>query len=177
MPTKQPEHAGQANQQNRASVRNKDDVDEILRDATADLETVRGKKLFITGGTGFFGNDNVTVTYSGVSQAAGVSISTGQLADVYTVSASHAGASFTTPISITDNSVVSFKADVFVDPNSHLNLLLFNSNPAQTASLTIHPTDVKIKISGTPNGVADVFDHNGALSSLIRFTGFGKVVD
>src|SRR6266702_3937205 len=35
MPTEQPEHTGQANQQNRASVCNEDDIDEILRDTEA----------------------------------------------------------------------------------------------------------------------------------------------
>ncbi|SRR5260221_332851 len=35
MPARQPEHTGQANQQNRASIRKEDDVDEILRHAEA----------------------------------------------------------------------------------------------------------------------------------------------
>src|SRR5438067_10456039 len=35
MPTNQPQYTGQANQQNRATIRNEDDIDKVLRDSEA----------------------------------------------------------------------------------------------------------------------------------------------
>lgn len=121
-------------------------------------------------GSGLFGNSGVKLFYSGVGPD-GVSIFTGKLADQYTVT----GDGFDTPVSITSDSSVSFRADVFVDPKSDLELFLFHgATPESKSVLDIHPTDVKVKISHVPNGVADVFAGD-VLTSQIFFNGFDKV--
>jgi hypothetical protein len=123
-------------------------------------------------GTGLFGNNNAKVFYGSIG-AGGITIFTGQLAEQFTVT----GNDFSTPISIVSDSHVSFRADVFVDPNSSLNLFLFaNATPKNKTRLAIHPTDVKVKISGTPDGTADVFS-NGVRTSEITYHGIGKVTD
>jgi hypothetical protein len=136
---------------------------------TAENVTVTPSAIF---GTGLFGNDSVKLFYSGVGPG-GVHFATGQLADDYTM----VGDGYTTPITIVSDSHESFRADVFVDPQTDLHLsLLANATPRNETVLDIHPTDVKVKILGGSQGVADVFSGH-VLTSQILFNGFGKVKD
>jgi hypothetical protein len=90
---------------------------------TATDETVTVTESTISG-SGLFGNDAVTVSYSNVGE---VTILSGQLVDWYTVIASQPGAEFTSDIDIVDNSSYYFVANVFVDSGSDLNLQLNNN--------------------------------------------------
>jgi hypothetical protein len=84
-------------------------------------------------GTGLFGSSSVVVSYQALSSLV---IFTGRLPNTYTVAPSHAGVHFTNPITIDDAfSGAGLNVTVDVDPQSGLNLHLFNANPA-TGSLT-----------------------------------------
>jgi hypothetical protein len=127
-------------------------------------------------GTGLFGNNSAKIFYSEVA-ALNIIGGNGRQADQFTVIGSTSTSMFNSKITIMDNSSNTFRADVFVGPSSNLHLLLINdSSPQGTAQLFIHPSDVSVSISGTPNGVADLFT-NGVLNSQLTFVGFGEVAD
>jgi hypothetical protein len=137
--------------------------------STAENVIVTPSAIF---GTGLFGNDNAKLFYSGIG-AGGIHLATGQLADGYSV----IGDGYTTPITIVSDSHESFRADVDVDAHTDLHLsLIANATPRNETELDIHPTDVKVEISGGSHGIADVFSGH-VLTSQILFNGFGKVKD
>ena len=118
-------------------------------------------------GSGLFGNDGVTVVYEGVAK--NVNLVTGQEADEYTVVGSQPGAMFTTPISITDFSGVSFTADVIVDSGSMLNLQL-PTTPDETASLSISAVNGMFNPqSPTLGSGTEVVTFAGGLTSQISY--------
>ncbi len=106
-------------------------------------------------GTGLFGNNGVKLFYSNVGT---VSMVTGQDGAEYVVEGSHSGAKFTSHIDITFFSTVldnvPYRANVFVDSGSQLQLELFN-NTKQQAELDIH-TDGDAGLPGTLDGTVDV---------------------
>jgi hypothetical protein len=124
-------------------------------------------------GTGLFGNSNVTLTYRGVGL---VSIGAGTQADNYTVIGSQPNAVFTSRIDISSHSDVGFRADVFVNSASHLNLSLFNEVSQVPAQLFVHPSsDGTAVFAGTlPNGFVDVL-FGGMTTSTISYNGFTTV--
>ena len=77
-----------------------------------------------------------------------VSILTGQLADTYTVIGSQPGAQFTSYIVITDDSSISFVANVYVDSGSNLNLQLNNNT-------LLFPAPAFLGIIVGPDGTVD----------------------
>jgi hypothetical protein len=132
---------------------------------------------FSISGTGLFGNNNVTLNYGGVGH---VDIVTGTLADQYTIEGSQPDAVFASKIDITSDSQVSFRADVFVNSASHLNLGLYNgvSQFPVPAQLFVHPSsDGTAVLPGTlPSGVVDVF-FGGQATSQITYKGFTTVAE
>ncbi len=123
-------------------------------------------------GTGLFGKNSAVLSYSGV---ANLSIDSGQLADQYTVESSQPELDFLSKITITDFSVASFRADVFVDRFSGLSLSLYNAQPLSVAELFIH-TEAGESVSdpGPQQGVVDVAF--GIYSSQVFYDGFTPVV-
>ena len=78
-------------------------------------------------------------------------------------------------ITITDFSTASFRADVFVDLFSELNLSIFNVQPLSVAELFIHTVaDETVSDPGPPQGVVDVVF--GLFSSQVFYDGFTPVV-
>ena len=112
-------------------------------------------------GTGLFGNNNVTLSYSNVGA---LNLVSGEFADAYTVIGSQAGATFASKISITDFAEV-FRADIFADSGSHLQL--------QIENITHHPATLVVHPEGGTGilqpGVVDVF-FAGKLSSQVSFS-------
>jgi hypothetical protein len=134
------------------------------------LENVRVTESTVSG-TGLFGNNGVTLFYSNVGT---FDLFTGQDTDEYTVAASHPGAQFTTWIIITDCSTQFFRADVFVDSGSHLNLSLSNDTTQPAAELFIHPSGGTAALPGTLDGTVFVF-FGGVLGSQVDYLGFTLV--
>lgn len=123
-------------------------------------------------GTGLFGKSSAVLSYGGVRN---LTIDSGQLADQYTVESSQPELDFLSKITITDFSTTSFRADVFVDRYSGLNLSLFNAQPLSVAELFIH-TEAGESVSdpGPQQGVVDVVF--GIYSSQVFYDGFTPVV-
>jgi hypothetical protein len=125
-------------------------------------------------GTGLFGNNNVALSYGGVTN---LSIDSGQLADQYTVEGSGPDVQFSTDISITDSSNTSFRADVYVGIFNDLNLSLFNPTPIAAAQLYIHTVSSETVSNPTPQqGVVDA-TFAGVFTSQISYDGFTPVVE
>jgi hypothetical protein len=123
-------------------------------------------------GTGLFGNNSVVVHYI----SAPLQLDPGQLANTYTVVASHAGARFNSPILIND--VSSSKVQnivVDLDSGSGLNLELFDLHPA-TAHLFIAAPGGKFNPTKpvTPNG-KEAVSFTGGLNSTVTYFGFDTV--
>jgi hypothetical protein len=92
------------------------------------------------------------------------------------VEGSQANVEFTSKISITDFSSASFRADVFVDFLSFLNLSMFNASPVSAAELFIHPeSGMTVSDPGPPQGVVDVVWVSD-LRSQVFYDGFTPVV-
>jgi hypothetical protein len=124
-------------------------------------------------GSGLFGNNSVVVRYSSTSL---LQLDPGQLANTYTVAASHLGARFLSSILI--NAVSSNKVQnvvVDLDSRSGLNLTLFDLSPA-TAHLHVSApggTFNPLKPT-TPNGKETV-TFTGGLTSTVTYFGFDNV--
>jgi hypothetical protein len=125
-------------------------------------------------GTGLFGNNNVVVSYSNVGD---LKIVTGALVEAYTVTASQQGATFTTPISIEDESEFGLSVGVGLNNNRGLDLSLDNAvraNPAP-ASLNIFALDATVNPFTTPTGSESV-TFAGGLTDEIHYRDFDNVV-
>jgi hypothetical protein len=141
---------------------------------TATQENVTVTESTISG-SGLFGNNAVTVSYSNVGE---VSILTGQLADTYTVIGSQPGAEFTSSIVITDDSSVSFVANVYVDSGSNLALSLVNALTQDNALSAPAYLNLYIAPGGTvgQNGSGDVsVSFSNGLASYVSELGFSVV--
>ncbi len=138
--------------------------------STAQNVTVTEQKV---SGTGLFGNNNVVLSYAGVTN---LSINSGQLADQYTVEASAPFANFSTNVSITDSSNTSFRADVYADIFNNIKVSLFNTNPVAAAQLFVHIQSGEVASHPNPlQGVVDVtFDQ--LFCAQIAYEGFTPVV-
>jgi hypothetical protein len=122
-------------------------------------------------GTGLFGNNGVVVHYSSAS----LQMEPGQLANTYTVAASHA-VRFRNPILIDDiNSSKVQNIVVDVDSDSGLGLTLFDATPA-TAHLFVSAPGGTFnpRKPVTPNGEESV-TFNGGLTSTVTYFGFDHV--
>jgi hypothetical protein len=138
--------------------------------STAQNVTVTEKSV---SGTGLFGNNNVVLSYGGVTN---LSIDSGQLADQYTVEGSGPYVEFSTKISLTDSSNTSFRADVYAGIFNDLNLSLFNTTPVAAAQLFIHTISSQTVSNPTPlQGVVDV-TFAGVFTDQISYDGFTPVV-
>jgi hypothetical protein len=90
-------------------------------------------------GSGLFGNNAVTLYYG---NTADLVLNTGQLADTYTVATSNSSVSFSSVITIDDNSTQGLKAQVTVGSNSDLHLTLeASSSELPKAFLSITADD------------------------------------
>jgi hypothetical protein len=138
-------------------------------------------------GKGLFGNNSVVVHYRGTQPQ----FITGRLANTYTVTGSHPGATFGNGITISDEfSRAGLSVTVEVDDGSGLFLDLFNAN-AKAGSLTIAASTVfpvRAKFSprpaATPNGTETVSffvpEPRGkivpaGLPSTVSYTGFDQI--
>ncbi len=94
-------------------------------------------------GTGLFGNNSVVVTYSLDKTPSGLGLMffTSQQADTYTVANSSPNASFSTFVTIVDDSNVGLNTLVTVSGNSDLNLTLLNQNNLPNNDLSITALD------------------------------------
>ena len=124
-------------------------------------------------GTGLFGSNSVVVHYSSTSF---LQIDPGQLANTYTVVASHAGARFSSAININD--VSSSKVQnivVDVDSASGLNLSMFDESPANAHLFISAPGGTFNPLKPvTPNGKETV-TFKGGLTSTVTYFGFDNV--
>lgn len=127
-------------------------------------------------GNGLFGNSAVTIFYYVVGALTIGDTSTGA-ADFSISATSTSPQTFTSHITIIDESSNAFRADAFVSATSNLNVLLVNdSSPQGAAELVIHPSGVNaIGDTGTPNGVADVYSGDTLVDQL-TYVGFEKVL-
>jgi hypothetical protein len=140
-------------------------------------ETVTVTQSTISG-FGLFGNNGVTLFYSNVGQ---VNLVTGQDVGNYFVHGSHAGARFTSRISIsyfsTELANTGFQVHVGLDSGSGLNLSLFNESKQLDVALFVSaPGASGVNDPGFPNktGAADVF-FKGGFTSHISYNGFTLV--
>jgi hypothetical protein len=123
-------------------------------------------------GSGLFGNPGVQLSYNSTR----LEIFNGQLANTYTVAASHAGAQFNDEIFLHDEfSSAGLNVHVNVDSGSGLLLHLFNQDP-KTGSLFIaapggqfHP-DVPFLPTGN-----ETVTFTGGLTSEVDYIGFDTV--
>jgi hypothetical protein len=123
-------------------------------------------------GTGLFGNNSVQLSYSSTR----LEFFNGQLANTYTVAASHSGALFNDEIALHDEfSNAGLSVQVNVDSGSNLLLHLFNQDP-KTGSLSIsapggqfHPA-----VPFLPTGNETV-TFTGGLTSEVDYIGFDTV--
>jgi hypothetical protein len=131
-------------------------------------EVIRVTESTISG-VGMFGANATTVHYA---HAAPI-IVTGQLAEQYTVLASHPGARFNDDIFILDEfSNAGLKVFAGMDAGSGLHLHLFNKNAAKGSLFVAHKGGkVNPNTLPTPNGIATVTFPVG-LTSTISYTGF-----
>jgi hypothetical protein len=139
-------------------------------------------------GTGLFGNNAVTLHYSGLAAGPlnGLTIDTGTLNNTYTVIGSHPGAQFTPDkIVIVDQSAsAGLNVLVTVDSGSGLNLSLLNYESAVNGSLFISVVgNGQINPSAPPFGqgteTATFLTFDGrivpGLTSTIFYSGFSSI--
>jgi hypothetical protein len=128
-------------------------------------------------GTGLFGNNAVTLHYSGlaVGPLNGLSIDTGSLYNTYTVVGSHPGAHFgPDKIVIEDQSAsAGLNVQVAVDSRSGLNLSLLNYEGVVNGSLFIFAGGGTVNPSGP--GTETVTFPGSGLTSTIFYAGFNSI--
>jgi hypothetical protein len=124
-------------------------------------------------GTGLFGSNSVVVTYEDINFT---EFETGRLANAYTVFHSNPSIPFVGALSLNDNfSNAGMTVRVSVDPNSALNLSMFNLSPAAGA-LFVSATGGTFNPASptTPNGT-EVVSFTSGQNSTVGYTGFGSV--
>lgn len=135
----------------------------LIIDDTGNVSTPENVTVneFSVSGTGLFGNNAVVDYYS----VASVDLFAGRLADEYTVE----GDGFTSGIQITDEFSSSFRTDVYVNPDSHLNLAMWNDT-TQLAELFIHTVDLTA-INNPAEGIVDLLFAN-EFSGQVDYLGY-----
>jgi len=128
-------------------------------------------------GTGLFGNNAVTLTYTNPPGAT-LSLVTGQLADTYAIAGSKPGANFSSQIEITGESKMGLSVAVTLDAESGLNLELTNVHPGHPVPASLSITALGGTFSrvppSVPIGIEDVTFPGGLLSE-IGYDGFNNV--
>jgi hypothetical protein len=147
-------------------------VDNIGNHATQEHVTVTESTI---SGTGLFGNDAVTLHYSDTTD---LEITTGHLANTYTVIGSRPGATFSGPINIHGASDVGLNVLVVLDSRSGLSLGLDNEYGSSSAPVSLFISVLSGTFSKpTPNLPADVeiVTFAGGLTSDIGYVDFTSV--